>query len=195
MTDHILRTGFAALGIVLAAVVVAEISIGALGSTVSVDEATADASVPEMPMPSDIDSMVAEILERPLFASARAPYEEAAVADEESEDEDMPQTIRVRLTGVAILPGEREALFEREGSKPVAVKEGGQIDGWMVKAIRADRVVLANDWTEKVLELVDAPSNGKRVAANAASAAQAQAKGAPTIRAPQASPGGKQDHK
>src|SRR5262245_4348269 len=144
MTNQLLRIGLAALCVAFSAVIVAEISANAFGSAVSVEVESVEPALPEMPMPSDIDSMVAEILERPLFASARAPYEEASVADDEGDDEEGSQTLQVRLTGVAILPGVREALFEREGSKPVVVKEGGQIDGWTVKAIRADRVVIAN---------------------------------------------------
>jgi hypothetical protein len=180
---------------VFAAVIVAEVSVGALGSVASARPEGREAAAPEMPMPSDIDSMVAAILERPLFASSRAPYEEAVIAEEDSDEDESTQTLHARLTGVAILPEGREALFERDGSKPVAVKEGRQIDGWTVKTIHADKVVLSNASGEEVLEPTNAEKTVKRprMAANGATA-QTQ-KGAPTMRAPQAASGGKQGHK
>ena len=194
MTQRMLRSGLAVVCTGLAAVLVAEISIGAMGSAVSAEPDVKVSASLDVPALADIDSMVATILERPLFASSRVPYEEAVAAGED-EEQDAPQQLQVRLTGVAILPEGREALFEREGGKPVAVKEGGQVDGWTVKAIRTDQVVLSNASGEEMLEpLNPAPSARPRVAANRAPAAPTQQKGAPTIRAPEASPGSKQDH-
>jgi hypothetical protein len=197
MTHRILRMGLTALSIGLGAIVVVEVSAGALGSAALPQLESRDPIVPEIPIPSDIDSLVAEILERPLFAASRVPFEDAIIADEDSDEgEEVSQALQARLTGVAILPEGREALFEREGGKPVAVKEGGQIEGWTVKAIRTNQVVLSSAAGDEVLEPANAqgPIRRPRVAANGAGA-QLQQKGAPTVRAPQAARAGKQDHK
>ncbi len=196
MTQRMLRLGLGALCMGLAAIIVAEVSVIALANDVSVTAAGKEAQPPEMRMPANIDSMVAVILERPLFASARIPYEEAVATDNDDAGDEAPQQLQARLTGVAILPEGREALFEREGSKPVAVKEGSQIDGWTVKAIRTDQVVISNAMGETVLEPTKAPTIRRpRVAANSATAAQAQQKGAPTARAPQPASARRQDQK
>jgi hypothetical protein len=55
-----------------------------------------------------------------------------------------------------ILPGDREALFARQNDKPLAVKPGGQVDGWTVKDIENDRVILTSAFGQRVLE----PSKG-----------------------------------
>jgi len=201
MTQPLLRLGLAVVCTGLVAVVATEISVGAFSAAIpSAPESRTPARV-EMPPIQDIDSMVAEILERPLFSSSRAPYEEVAEA-EEDESEDEPQQLQSRLTGVAIRPEGREALFERDGGKPVAVKEGGQIDGWIVKSIRTDQVLLSNPLGDEILKPAFAPPRVRRppqrVAATNGAAPQAQpateaaAKGAPTIRAPQTAPGSRQ---
>jgi hypothetical protein len=201
MTQRLLRLGLAVVCTGLVAVVATEISVGAFSAAIpSAPEVRTSARV-EMPPIQDIDSMVSDILERPLFSSSRLPYEEVAEA-EEDESEDEPQQLQSRLTGVAIRPEGREALFEREGGKPVAVKEGGQIDGWIVKSIRTDQVLLSNPLGDEILRPTYAPQRVRRpplrVAATNGAAPQAQpgtdaaANGKPTIRAPQTAPGSRQ---
>jgi hypothetical protein len=132
--------------------------------TPSVSSAS-EAGVPvltEMPSIPDIDSMVVAILERPLFSSSRLPYEERVEIAEVETGEEEPQAFQARLMGVAIRPEGREALFEREGSKPVAVKEGGEIDGWTVRAIRNDQVLLLSSRGEEILKLAYAPPRARR---------------------------------
>ncbi len=55
-----------------------------------------------------------------------------------------------RLTGVVIGPGLSEALFTHAGETRTA-KEGQQIDGWTVAAIRPHGVTLKNAGAEKNL--------------------------------------------
>ncbi len=205
MTQHLLRLGLAVLCAGLGAVVVTEISVNAFTPDVS-PISTAGAPLPaDMPPMQDIDSLVAAILERPLFSSSRLPYEEIAEIEDEGDGEEEPQQLQARLTGVAIRPEGREALFEREGSKPVAVKEGGQIDGWTVKAIRNDEVLMSNALGDEVLKPSYRPPRVKRppqrVAAGNGASPQAQQnnaaapKGPASGRAPQAASGSRQERK
>jgi len=104
----------------------------------------------EPPSPN-VDALVAEILRQPLFSPSRQPPDnrpmgEAAIAEKE------PLELPGRLEGTAVLPGIREALFEREGDKPLAVKEGQTIDGWTVASIRPDRVILHSDDGEQIVK-------------------------------------------
>ena len=101
--------------------------------------------------PFDADKLIAEILDRPLFTPGRHPPEAQADAASE-EEEKKPPELQSRLAGVMIRPDESEALFARDGEKPVAVGEGDEIDGWTVDTIEADRVVLTSDFGEKILQ-------------------------------------------
>lgn len=134
------------------------------------------------PAPPDVDALIAGILARPLFSPSRQPPDTTA-REQSAKTEREPLQLPGRLEGTAILPGEREALFAQAGGKPLAVKEGQDIDGWTVASIAADRVVLksadgeqivtpAHDAAAKpVLAVNRKPgtakkSGGKRVAAN-----------------------------
>jgi hypothetical protein len=99
----------------------------------------------------DLDDMVTTILERPLFTAGRRPPAAPAVAAPVVEEKTAPE-IRGRLAGVMIGPDTREALFERDGEKPQAVRLGELIDGWTLAVIEADRVVLRSSFGEKTLE-------------------------------------------
>jgi hypothetical protein len=180
MTPRSLHAALSVVCLVLVTVIAAEISFGAFGP--DADEASpTDRSGPaEMPVLRDIDAMVAGILQRPLFSGSRLPLEEVVDIDEEGVAE--PQPFLSRLTGVIIRPDGREALFERDGDRPIGVKEGGAIDGWTVKEIRLDRVVLSTADGDKVLQPTDAPQRPgrpKRVA-NATTAPNASAAKAAT---------------
>lgn len=111
---------------------------------------TKPVSLREQPSPS-VDALVAEILQRPLFSPSRRPPDNAPM-DESAKAEKEPLKLPGRLEGTAILPGIREALFEREGDKPVAVKEGQNIDGWTVASIQPDRVILRSDDGEQIVK-------------------------------------------
>ena len=95
------------------------------------------------------DSLVAEILKRPLFTPGRQPPEAKVVKAE-------PPQLQGRLAGVMLRPDLRIALFTRPGGKPVSVKEGDVIDGWTTAKIEPGRVVLTSSFGEQVVK----PTNG-----------------------------------
>lgn len=110
----------------------------------------------EPPSPN-VDALAAEILERPLFSPSRQPPDNAPMG-EAAKTEKEPLKLPGRLEGTAVLPGIREALFEREGDKPLAVKEGQTIDGWTIASIQPDRVILRSDDGEQIVK----PANDAR---------------------------------
>ena len=99
-----------------------------------------NARVPQL----DMEAAVAEILARPLFSPARKPLQILSVSNAGEISGDTPPQLHGRLAGVMIRPGAREALFTRAGQRPIAVKVGGEIDGWKIAAIEPDRVILSS---------------------------------------------------
>jgi hypothetical protein len=110
--------------------------------------------------PADIDSNISTILERPLFTSSRTGDEDSD-SDEDSGEANTAALLDRRLSGVAIGPDGPEALFQHEDDKPVTVKVGSKIDGWTVKAIENDQVVLNSGSGDRVIRLTDS-SGGRR---------------------------------
>lgn len=102
----------------------------------------------------NLDAMVTEILERPLFSPSRQAAGES-LADAQPVPEKEPPKMPGRLAGVAVLPEVREAVFEGDGEKPVVVKEGQEIEGWTVASIRDDRVVLRSAAGEEIVKPAD----------------------------------------
>jgi len=135
---------------------------------------------------ADLDALIDEILARPLFNASRTPRERDA--NDEPEKKVRPQ-LQARLTGIMIGPEAREALFEHAGDKPVALREGSEIDGWKVAAIRSAEVVLTSEFGEEVVKPADAGGatslgralNNRRISAT-------QIKAAKVTRAPGVQP-------
>src|SRR5262249_19184722 len=96
------------------------------------------------------------ILARPLFTLTRTPPAPAPVASEVVEEKQPPK-LQARLAGVTLGPDAREALFQHEGEKPIAVKVGGEIDGWKVSAIQFDQVVLSSEFGNQIVKPQNAP--------------------------------------
>jgi len=164
-------------------------------------------AVRDVPVPAgalapdtDKDDLIAEILERPLFSPGRSPPEPAAAPQPEQKQKG-PAEFQGRLAGVVLRPGGSEALFARDGEKPISVTEGQEIEGWTVDTIEADHVVISSDLGERTFEPTpDENAKGpaaarkltraqKQVAAAAASITPAQPaarKGAVPQRAPAA---------
>jgi hypothetical protein len=103
----------------------------------------------------NVDALVEEILGQPLFSPSRQPAD-AAAPEEVAETVKEPPKMPGRLAGMSIRPEGREALFEREGQKPIAVKEGEQIDGWTVASIQPDQVVLRSSIGEQTVKPTNA---------------------------------------
>ena len=150
---RIIRIALGGLSLSLAAIIAVEIF-----SPISDVAALPRPAAESRQLPGDLmgppfyaDKLIAEILARPLFTPGRHPPEaQADAAPEEAEKK--PPELQSRLAGVMIRPDESEALFARDGEKPVAVGEGDEIDGWTVDTIEADRVVLTSDFGEKILQ-------------------------------------------
>ncbi len=81
-----------------------------------------------------------ETLERPLFSKIRRPPLEP---DTPAEKPEKKQTVKVRLAGVIISPKERVALVQESRAREITrLKEGQEIEGWVLESILADRIVL-----------------------------------------------------
>lgn len=97
--------------------------------------------------PAAIESYDA-VLERPLFSPTRRPPEEEAVALPVLSDFDYV------LKGVLIDDSARIALLRRySDDRVIHLKEGDALDGWRLKVVAADYVVVERDGREEVLEL------------------------------------------
>jgi general secretion pathway protein N len=92
-------------------------------------------------------SSYAAIVERPLFAPTRRPAPGAPVATAGPSTEG-----RYRLIGIVGTAAKRHA-FIADGTRRADLSEGDAFDGWTVKEIGADRVVLASPAGETVLKL------------------------------------------
>src|SRR5262249_53546663 len=137
---------------VFAAIIAFEFFVPALdvGQSVAAIPARSTETATVMPPRRGAESIVAAILDRPLFDPSRRPPVIPAppeVAEDEPEVEQPPE-LEGRLAGVVLRPGVREALFTRAGDVPLAVNEGDEIDGWTVASIQLDHVVLRSGFGE-----------------------------------------------
>jgi hypothetical protein len=159
MIPHPARLVLASLGFSMA-VIVAFVSrwpsvSAAANEPVRVEPSSlAPAKQAAAPLP-DSDALIGEILERPLFSPSRQAVEAAPPGEETGQPKEPPKLPR-RLAGLSIRPEAREALFERDGEKPVVVKEGQEIDGWVVSLIQPDRVVLNSASDQEIVKPVSA---------------------------------------
>ncbi len=82
-------------------------------------------------------SNFAAVTDRPLFAPDRRPAPEAS--------ETLGSWSALTLAGIVVTPGSREALIAH-GTPPkiVHLQEGQSVDGWVVRSIEPDRIVVAN---------------------------------------------------
>lgn len=99
----------------------------------------------------------AEIVERPVFISARRPEEdEPAAPPAPPPDLDRP----LNLIGVVLVSHAAAALLrpEEPNAKVLRVPQGGMVDGWRVEAVRADKVVLRKGGEVRELALIRPPT-------------------------------------
>lgn len=102
---------------------------------------------------ANIDIMSKDILRRPLFNASRKPPEPKKPKIE-------PPVLKGRLAGLVIRPEGKEALFTRPGGAlPVVVKEGGEIDGFTLASIEANRVVLRSSFGDQVFKPTNASAD------------------------------------
>lgn len=108
-------------------------------------QAAAPALAPLPPM-----TTYAAIVERPLFSSSRRPTPGAGGVPGPSVES------RYRLLGI-VATGVRKTAFVAEGARRLEIAEGDTLDGWTVKTIGQDRVLLASPAGEAALKLKLAP--------------------------------------
>lgn len=95
------------------------------------------------------DALVKEILDRPLFNSDRSPAPQPPSPEELAKLQ--PPVLKSHLIGITILPGTRLALFVGDANKYQSLKQGDDIDGFKVRAIEADHVILASTFGEQIV--------------------------------------------
>jgi hypothetical protein len=155
----ILQFVLSALCAGLSLIVVAEVfSLTQQNYSSVAETATPTTALVETVAPApDMDGTVAAILARPLFTPGRRPPQTASFAPIAETEEEAPRQLRGRLAGVTIRPGVREALFIREGQKPLAVSVGAEIDGWRISAIEPDRVILSSASGDQTIKPTNDP--------------------------------------
>lgn len=170
------------LCLVLFAIVVIELVLPISNVAASTGDRSVDQVVGDGAVTGDIDSLVAAILERPLFAPDRrgppAPKNQDEIA--RPADRSAPE-ITGRLGGITIGPeDEREAVFMRgDGEKPLVVKEGDDVDGWTVSSIQPGHVLLTSAFGQREIQPTfgtpgDAPVHPRPQAAKETAGPQAQ---------------------
>jgi hypothetical protein len=96
---------------------------------------------------ADPKQLVSAILARPLFSPTRHPP--PTTGTEISSNFELGGA---RLTGIVIAPGERLAIFDIKGSKPVVLNEGETVSGWRVDSIAPTEVSLVGPGGLKTLQ-------------------------------------------
>jgi len=115
--------------------------------------AQSEGSVPLEPPPVAALQSYQEILDRPLFVSGRQPPPEPqqAVARQ------TVRPLRYALEGIAISRHARVAVLrDMTGRQIVSVAQGDELEGWEVKEVRPDRVVLTSGEQTQELALPEA---------------------------------------
>lgn len=167
----------AAVALAMAGVIAFE-ATGDVGADEAELPATARvAGIPAVPQPArpDDEAAVQDILARPLFTPNRQPSTRAKAGGPSA-----AEAFHRRLTGVAIGPSTREALFAGEGhQKPIVVPEGEAIEGWTVDSIETGSVTLHAGAKSQVVEIIkhEAPAS-----ANADTRSGSPSTGVPTTR-------------
>jgi hypothetical protein len=97
--------------------------------------------------PSRDASSLAAVVGRPLFSPSRRP-----VVAENAASAGSARAIALRVEGVIEIGGRRRAIIRREGAgESVRVSEGDMVEGWTVRSIASERVVLVSPSGELVL--------------------------------------------
>jgi general secretion pathway protein N len=121
-------------------------------STSAAESAAATLPLPSLVTP-DAPAMqaFAEVLERPLFASTRRPFQPEPVAPPAPEPE--PELV-LELAGIVIAARERFALLQAGDQEPLLkVREGDSVGGWRVLEIASGGLRLARGGRERELRL------------------------------------------
>jgi hypothetical protein len=152
--------GLAALAIILASVILLELSMDFRNSApMMLSSAARVTAVPTGhvtgPDPDQVARWAATSLARPLFAPGRRPPAQGAATKSDTPVEDPP-----RIAGTMVTPAGRRAIFAARGDKPLVVGEGAQVGAFTVQSIKAGQVTLLGPGGIRVLSLTfdpDAP--------------------------------------
>jgi general secretion pathway protein N len=129
------------------AILIMELAPAGTEDAVVADAARSDAPGPiarqQNPRPEEL---LATILARPLFSSARRPPQDAPSGAADSDLTD------ARLTGIVTTPRHRMAIFAVSGDKPLKVAEGDAVSGWRVESITPREVSLSGPSGTKTLQ-------------------------------------------
>ena len=127
--------------------------------------ARADAPAAPVSSPRPVDdrplSDFEEIVRRPLFSASRSPFVPTESTPTLAGPSRRPPDIR--LTGVAIDASKKQALL-RTPQQPQGrwVEEGDSIDGWLLRSVRDDAVIVASGQQTHELRLYPAQSPSSR---------------------------------
>ena len=95
----------------------------------------------------DTEHWAESVVNRPLFTiGRRPPHDKAGHAVVSTNG-------TPRLSGILIAGPDRHAIFVPEGGKAVTVAEGGSVDGYTVRTVRADSVTLSSPKGDVTLRL------------------------------------------
>ncbi|MCK5356238.1 MAG: hypothetical protein KAJ63_14055 [Methyloprofundus sp.] len=113
---------------------------------------------PESPISERSLEEYSELVERPLFFNERRPIVPGEGAEEEPEvAKKALKEISLKLIGIINIPGSVYALFQDSKAKPdenkfKRLKQGGNVNGWTLKEIKPDRVIISSGKdTEEIL--------------------------------------------
>lgn len=114
------------------------------------------ADLPVLADPAPLDAY-AELIERPLFAENRRPYQPPPPVTEPEPPAPPaapPSPLRAALTSIVITPDQRIALARDLGNgSTVRLERGSTLNGWTVERILPDKVIFVQGGEEEVLEL------------------------------------------
>ncbi|QXP88148.1 hypothetical protein [Methylococcus capsulatus] len=92
-----------------------------------------------------------ELVERPLFVEGRRPPPEVV---EEPPPPVSRTPLDLKLMGMIFSPTGKTALLVDPKGKYKRVKEGGVVNGWVLKELKTDRVIMQQDGEIKELPLL-----------------------------------------
>jgi len=114
--------------------------------------------IPDSPLSESTLEEYNELVERPLFFNERRPVVPGEDAAEEPETEKQAlKEISLKLIGIIDIPDTVYALFQDPKAKPdesqfKRLKQGDDINGWTLKEIKSDRVIISSGTdTEEIL--------------------------------------------
>ena len=115
------------------------------------DAASSAEGPPQLPAPRSMTAFAA-VTERPLFVATRRP----ASAVRPAMDANLVLG-KYRLTGVIVSPGLRSMILAAGDGRSISVAEGTTIDGWTVREVTNNRVVIENAGKREEIRVPERP--------------------------------------